>query len=189
MHARKLEVGSVGRWGYFVVGLGVAALGSCSGDDTTSQGATGAAGSSVTAGSAGAGGSATGQGGSAGAGTGGAGGGGTMVNGCDSTTAVDKTASGATTVTFSDLQVYDPACIRIKAGSSVTWSGNFVLHPLEGGTVNGSAKMPDPASPIKLTAGADAGSVTFNFPSAGTFGYYCTLHAAFGMKGAVFVTP
>jgi len=177
MNARKLQIVSAGRFGWFFVALGFGVLTSCGGDDTTPNGSTGAGGT---------GGSAAGTGGTAGAGgAGGAGGGGTMVNGCASTTAVDKTASTTTTVTFSDLLVYDPPCIRIKVGSSVTWSGNFVAHPLQGGT----ASTPDPTSPIKFTIGADAGPVTVTFPNAGAFGYYCTIHGAFGMKGAVFVVP
>ncbi len=113
-----------------------------------------------------------------------------MLNGCDSSTAVDKTASTSTTVTFGDTLVYDPACIRIKAGSSVTFMGDFGVHPLQGGTVSGSPK-PDAASPIKLTMGsADGGmSAAFTFPAAGNFGYYCTVHGSIGMKGAVFVVP
>jgi plastocyanin len=114
-----------------------------------------------------------------------------MLNGCDSSAATDKTASASTTVTFDDTLVYTPPCIRIKAGSSVMFMGDFVLHPLQGGTVTATARRPDPTSPIKLTmAGADGGmSASFTFPAAGDFGYYCTLHGGIGMKGAVFVVP
>ena len=168
MNARKSGVTSVGRFGWFFMALGLGVVMSCGGDDTNNV--------------------PTGAGGTAGTGSGGAGGGGAMLNGCVSATAVDKTASATTNVAFSNI-VYEPACIRIKAGSSVTWSGDFVQHPLEGGTINGTVKTPDPASPIKLTMGADAGSVTFAFPNAGDFPYYCTIHGTVGMKGAVFVVP
>jgi plastocyanin len=175
MNGLKRRIVSAGHFGWFFMALGFGVLTSCGGDDTTNNGSTGAGG---------------GGGGTAGTGSGGAGGGGMMVNGCDPTTAVDKTASATTSVAFSDTTlVYDPACIRIKVGSSVSWSGNFVAHPLEGGTINGITKTPDPTSPIKLTMGMDAGSVTFPFPNAGNFPYYCTIHGTIGMKGAVFVVP
>jgi plastocyanin len=175
--------------GCFTIALGVALVGNCGGDDTSTTGAgsggSTSASSSGTAGTGGAGGSTTGTGGS-----GGSGGAATMLNGCDSSTATDKTASTNTTVTFDDTLVYTPPCIRIKAGSSVTFTGDFMLHPLQGGTVNGATRTPDPASPIKLTSGADGGmSAMFAFPTAGNFGYYCTIHGGIGMKGAVFVVP
>jgi len=169
MNARKFRVTSVGRFGWFFMALGLGVVTSCGGDDSNNVPA--------------------GAGGSTGTGSGGAGGGGAMLNGCDSATAVDKTASATTAVAFGNSLVYDPPCLRIKAGSSVTWSGDFVQHPLVGGTISGTTKTPDPASPIKLTMGADAGSVTFSFPNAGDFPYYCTIHGTFGMKGAVFVVP
>jgi plastocyanin len=172
--------------GCFMVALGLAFVGSCGGDDTSATGPAGSAGSG-TAGSG-----AAGAGGSAGSiGSGGSGGGGVMLNGCDSSAATDKTASASTTVTFDDTLVYTPPCIRIKAGSSVTFMGDFMLHPLQGGTITGSTRRPDATSPIKLTMGGGDGgmSASFTFPAAGDFGYYCTLHGGIGMKGAVFVVP
>jgi plastocyanin len=173
--------------GCFMVALGVAIVGSCGGDDTATTGATGSGGSGTTgsAGTTGAGGSLAGNGG-----TGGSSGAATMLNGCNSSTATDKTASTSTTVMFGDTLVYDPPCVRIKAGSSVTFQGNFMGHPLQGGTASGLTLTPDAASPIKLTMGTDGGmSASFTFPAAGNFGYYCTLHGGVGMKGAVFVVP
>jgi plastocyanin len=175
MNGLKRRIVSVGRYGWFFMALGCGVLTSCGGDDTTTNGSTGAAGG--------------GAGGTSGTGSGGAGGGGMMVNGCDPTTAVDKTASATTSVAFGNSLMYDPACIRIKVGSSVSWSGNFVEHPLVGGTINVTTMTPDSTSPIKLTMGMDAGSVTFAFPNAGNFPYYCTIHGTVGMKGAVFVVP
>ena len=170
--------------GCFIVAFGLGLVGSCGGDDTTPTGAAGSGGSGTTgsAGTTGAGGSVAGS-----TGAGGSGGTATMLNGCNSSTATDKTSSTSTTVTFGDTLVYDPPCVRIKAGSSVTFEGNFMGHPLQGGTVSGLTLTPDPASPIKLTMSAM--SASFNFPAAGNFGYYCTLHGGVGMKGAVFVVP
>jgi plastocyanin len=54
-----------------------------------------------------------------------------------------------------------------------------------GGEVVGGMKMPDANSPIKKTMnGMEA---TFKFDAAGSFGYYCDVHAGGGMVGAIFV--
>lgn len=105
-----------------------------------------------------------------------------LVNGCDPATAADHTADASVTVTFPTGGLkYSPACIKISAGSSVKFSGDFSSHPLTGG-VDGTA---DPTSPIADTETGT--SATFTFPDAGSFGYYCKFHVGSGMKGAVFV--
>lgn len=106
------------------------------------------------------------------------------VNGCDPAAAADHTADAEVTINFGNFQ-YDPACIRIKAGSKVTWKGAFGSHFLTGGTASGGKLTPDASSPIKETKSGD--SATFEFPTAGTFPYYCIQHGASGMAGAVFV--
>ncbi len=74
---------------------------------------------------------------------------------------------------------YSPACLEIKSGQSVTWSGSFSNHPLEpgGGTSN---------SPIQVTS--NGSTVTFTFPNAGTYGFNCGIHPGI-MFGAVHVIP
>jgi plastocyanin len=110
-----------------------------------------------------------------------------MVNGCTSATAIDKTAATTVTINFgADGGIsYEPACVRIKTGTSVTFSGDFMVHPLQGGTATGSRLTPDPASPIPATS--TGMTATAMFPNAGTFPYYCTMHGSFGMAGAIFV--
>lgn len=144
-----------------------------------------ATGGSATGGSA-TGGSATGGSATGGSATGGTGGSmmGNVVNGCDPATAEDHTADATTTVMSSGLK-YAPPCIKISAGSSVKFSSNFMTHPLVGGEVVGGMKQPDANSPIKQTSTGT--EVTFSFPDAGAYGYYCELHAGSGMVGAVFV--
>ncbi len=102
----------------------------------------------------------------------------TVLNGCSSY--VDKTASGAS-ITFpmagAPMQ-YQPACVHIKAGQTVTWTGSFSSHPLipeGGGTPN-----PTPDTSTGTTT-------TMTFPNAGTYGYGCGIHAS--MMGAIQVTP
>jgi plastocyanin len=119
----------------------------------------------------------------------------TALNGCDRATATDLTAAGATrNINFpgSGLE-YLPPCIRITAGQMVSFTpvaSSFASHPLRGGVVVTSVSMTvDPTSPITPT---DTGTtaVSFTFPTAGTFGFFCNFHgASAGMKGAVFVDP
>jgi plastocyanin len=107
------------------------------------------------------------------------------VNDCNLALATDKRAEVMVQVTFSGSG-YNPACIRVQEGTSVTFSGDFEVHPLVGGKVQGSA-IPDPASPIPMTS--IGMSVVATFPKAGDYGFYCANHYASRMMGAVFVDP
>jgi plastocyanin len=119
-------------------------------------------------------------------GAGGSGGGEMGLNGCVQAMADDLTGMANTTIQFAGLS-YTPKCIRVKAGTNVTFEGNFALHPLEGGTVVNGIPTADPMSPITLT---NTGmSKTFTLMNAGDVPYYCTAHAVAGMKGAIFVEP
>ena len=73
----------------------------------------------------------------------------------------------------------NPRCVQIKAGQSVTWTGSFSTHPL-------LADEGDKPNPI-ATADTSGASATVTFPTAGTYGFRCQVHAT--MKGAVLVTP
>lgn len=119
-------------------------------------------------------------------GAGGSGGGDPGLNGCVQATADDLTGMATATIQFVGLS-YSPPCIRVKAGTKVTFEGNFAGHPLEGGTVINGVPTPDAMSPItKTNTGMSA---TFTLMNAGDVPYYCTFHAASGMKGAIFVEP
>jgi plastocyanin len=128
----------------------------------------------------------TGTGGSGGDTGGGGTGSGTeqAVNGCKASTAEDHT--GDATVEISGAgTAWTPDCIRIKTGTSVTFKADFTSHPLVGGVIDGSDKVPDDTTPIASTStGMEA---TFTFDDAGTFGFYCDIHGTVGMKGAVIV--
>ena len=93
------------------------------------------------------------------------------VNGCKPG---DFVAASAISWTFMVV----PACVSIKAGSSVTWNGNFVTHPLA--AFNGD--MPSPI--VTTTAGM---TYTAKFQKAGVYGFHCLQHPA--MLGAVRVMP
>ena len=72
-----------------------------------------------------------------------------------------------------------PRCITVKAGDSVTWTGNFMTHPLD--AFNGDA--PNPISGNTPSNG----TVVVKFPAAGNYGFHCKIHAS--MLGVVQVTP
>lgn len=100
------------------------------------------------------------------------------VNGC--TTFTDMTADGGVIVgpASSNPSQYAPNCVHIKAGQSVTWNGDLTDHPL--GPFGGD-------SPNPITSVNTGTTVTYAFPTPGTFGYRCEIHTSL-MFGAVEVT-
>jgi plastocyanin len=119
--------------------------------------------------------------GSGGSGSGGSGAGAPVEdNGCG-----EDGYMAATEIAFSGV-TYTPRCAKIAAGGTVTWSGDFVAHPLQGGVVEGSMMTPDDSSPIQ-DAPAGAMEHTVTFAAAGTYPFYCTIHGGVGMNGAVLV--
>lgn len=110
-------------------------------------------------------------------------------NGCTTPDYVDGSAEGFDrTVLVGDAGLsFTPKCLRIAAGQSVAFDGSFTAHPIApGNPEDHQAGSPD--SPI--TATTSGSSVTFTFPSAGTFPYYCMLHGfgdGMGMAGVIHV--
>lgn len=89
--------------------------------------------------------------------------------------------TGTPTVSFPGL-AYDPKCLRVKVGQTVSFSGSFSAHPLE--------QACGPATVIASTS--TGSSASFSFSKPGLYGYYCTLHgtsAGSGMAGAIEVVP
>jgi len=99
----------------------------------------------------------------------------TVVNGCSNADAKDLTKEAEVTIQW-DFSVADVGCVLVSAGTTITFAGNFDVHPLFGGDGNEA----DPASPF---SNHDNGVVTVT--EAGAYGFYCALHAS--MLGAVFV--
>ncbi len=114
--------------------------------------------------------------------SGGGGGGGGGLNGC--TTFTDMSSSNAIRViNFANFS-YNPACMQIAAGQSVTFSGNFGAHPLTRGAKAGSGGVSDSANPI--TAPASGNSVTIPLTTPGDYPYFCATHfASNNMYGVV----
>src|SRR5688572_3338063 len=96
-----------------------------------------------------------------------------VVNGCDSSMAIDKVKDPTAMISFAGIE-YTASCVRVRAGSTVVFSGNFTSHPLVGGTVNGSTATPDGSSPLPATSSGS--EVTVTLSKAGAVPYYCTLH-------------
>lgn len=101
------------------------------------------------------------------------------VNGC--TAYQDDTAGSAIIAGPSGAAPaqYAPACVQVKVGQSVTWTGDLSSHPLE-------ASGGDSPNPIQTTKTGT--TISFTFSQAGTFGFHCQAHPA-TMQGAVEVTP
>lgn len=109
------------------------------------------------------------------------------VNECNVATATDLTAVSNPVVTF-QLFYYFPKCIKVKLGTVLTFSGNFIESPLQGGVIVGGSAMPASSGPFVPVTNSGS-SNDFTMTSVGTFPYYCAMHGTFGMRGAVFVVP
>jgi plastocyanin len=94
--------------------------------------------------------------------------------------------SNATEIAFGGTLglVYSPACLKIAAGTQVTFSGDFGTHPLAPSTTRG---MPS-NNPIVVTGSGTTMSFTFDAP--GFYGYFCGEHGTdqgSGMAGMIWV--
>jgi plastocyanin len=112
-----------------------------------------------------------------------------LVNGCNSSTALDQTGQSQVTIAFGGQlgHSYQPACVKISAGATVVFSGAFNAHPLAGGEVVAGAGTPDPGSPIPTMNSGVSASVSL--AQAGTYPFYCPPRVDQNMFGAIFVVP
>jgi plastocyanin len=109
------------------------------------------------------------------------------LNGC--TNPDDRTASTTLTIncpTGGDPGQYTPFCIKVRTGTTITWSGSFSNHPLTRGVAPGSTGTDSPGNPITNTS--SGGSIPFTFNATGMFGFYCARHPGI-MRGAITVVP
>ena len=112
-----------------------------------------------------------------------------LTNGCNIATAMDMTGMANVAITFPNGSfTYAPPCVKVSVGTTVTFNGNFVSHPLQGGTVVGVMATPSAVGPFATETNSGV-TADFLMSSAGTFPYYCTFHYPAGMYGAVFVVP
>jgi plastocyanin len=96
-------------------------------------------------------------------------------------------AQGVTTILFGGTAgyVYAPSCLKVAAGTTVTFSGDFAPHPLSPSAMRGTSQ----GNPIaNVSAGA---ARSFTFPSPGFFAYFCSFHGirddGSGMAGVIWV--
>lgn len=103
---------------------------------------------------------------------------------CTLAEAEDQTALPAITI-ISVGTAYQPRCVRVSAGTEVTFESDFESHPLHGGEIVDEVGVLDPASPITPT---EVGSTaTFTLADAGDVPYFCDFHSSIGMHGTIFV--
>jgi len=108
-----------------------------------------------------------------------------QINGCDATNTMDMTGMAMVTITTSG-NTWTPKCIKVSVGTNVTVNAAFGTHPLMGGEVVGAMKVPASTGPfVPITSSGTTKTVTMS--AAGTFPYYCDVHALGGMTGVVFV--
>jgi plastocyanin len=69
---------------------------------------------------------------------------------------------------------YAPKCLKVSAGATVTFNGDFAMHPLKGSTLRGTLT----GNPIPTTALNTGTSMPFTFPTPGFYAYYCAFHGA-----------
>jgi plastocyanin len=80
---------------------------------------------------------------------------------------------------------YSPKCLKVPAGTTVAFDGDFAMHPLAPSTHRGTLT----GSPITSTTSGTTKSFAFAMP--GTYAYFCTVHGpsdgGSGMVGVVWV--
>jgi plastocyanin len=104
--------------------------------------------------------------------------------GCGSYT-VRTGAGDSRDITFDNGNfTFLPNCMQVQAGQTVTWLGDFTMHPLRGAPGNpGNNVIPS------TNTGANR-PVTFTTP--GFYGFHCNIHGApdgSGMAGTIQVVP
>jgi plastocyanin len=100
--------------------------------------------------------------------------------------------TGTTTISFpaspTDFS-YNPKCLQVSAGATVTFSGDFAIHPLEPSQKRGAQT----GNPITSTGALPDGGMTksFTFSTPGFFAYFCAIHDSLDsgnfMSGVVWV--
>ena len=90
------------------------------------------------------------------------------------------TAGGGDKVLASAANKFEPASLKVKVGTTVTWTAQG-YHTVTSGTPEAA----DPNGPMKGPGGFQTYSVKFT--KAGTYKYYCDPHKTVGMVGEIVV--
>jgi len=92
-----------------------------------------------------------------------------------------KAGGGGNAVTATAANKFDPASLKVKVGTKVTWTAQG-YHTV----TSGDGGKADPAGPMNATGGFTTYSVTFD--KAGTYKYFCVPHQTLGMEGEIVVS-
>ena len=111
----------------------------------------------------------------------------TALNGCDPFSAVDATGKSEVRILFGGAwgYTYEPACLAVSVGTTVTFAGDFAAHPLMPGRIDAGEVIAGDTNPLTPTAGGL--EAKFPMTQTGGFGYFCDRHVAEAMAGAIFV--
>lgn len=179
--------GSILVAGVLLVTATAFSCGSSGGDGTGGAGTGGGAGSTGSTGGGGGGGGSTGAAGTTGGATGGGGSSGAFMAVPPCNSAVNY-VSGQSSIAFGMLGgavAYDPKCLKVPAGTEVTFTGDFSMHPLEPSGNRGTTT----GNPIVPTASGN--SKAFTFAAPGFYAYFCETHApsdnGTSMSGVIWV--
>jgi plastocyanin len=110
------------------------------------------------------------------------------LNGCVSASFVTAAEPGSMRIAFGHQQGhnYEPRCARVSVGDVIRFEGPFATHPLVPGRIEAAIPVDDAASgggPVREVLKGE--SAEFIADSPGRFGYYCDVHVAEGMMGAI----
>jgi plastocyanin len=75
---------------------------------------------------------------------------------------------------------YSPSSFSAKVGDTVTWQGDFTMHPLSSTTI--------PATAQSWHNGSGS-SFSYRIAVAGTYNYHCDVHFSLGMVGSFTASP
>jgi plastocyanin len=68
---------------------------------------------------------------------------------------------------------YSPKCLKVSAGATVTFNGDFTMHPLAPSAARGAPAASNPI--VNMSNGTTA---PFTFPTAGFYAYLCNFHGS-----------
>jgi plastocyanin len=92
--------------------------------------------------------------------------------GCVAQTMVDVGATDTTVKFGVNGLTYEPKCLRIKAGQTVTFEGSFANHNLKPAACNPASAGSGDAIPVVKTGM----TATAKFTKPGIYAYYCEFH-------------
>lgn len=120
-----------------------------------------------------------------------------IISGCFSTepaTGIGEDCVDADFVAMTDVSTFDPSCIRVESGTTVTWENTSnVLHTVTADpdrAVNpNNVVLPDGAAPFHSGNLSTDSEFSYTFHTPGRYDYVCLPHEGEGMRGRIIVEP